>query len=830
MGRSAKGKSIIKQNNHKLKSGPSTASKAKACDKCHRVKQVCSKGFPCQRCKKNNITCTYDRPQKQMGRPRLKKTLQKDTFDSEDSSLSDNDVSKGKINYSHQGCTSCKKSKKKCDENWPICGLCLRQGSQCIRKNSLNKEPPRNDILNTGPVHMATKIVLEELSVNNNQRYSVEDSSVLPTQNNNGMIYTTTPSQSIISSELPSEMAYKPAVSISEAVATTPVSFATSTSTTLPGHPKYEDLESFMRMEHISPFPELNFGGNINQGIYYPQLVTKSYQQAPANNLNEVQCMQGNIQQHPSNFDNVQVIYNTQNENGFQNNTNHVTPLWPPSLNFSPLENLFLNSLIAVTCDEAPCLPRGGDKNSVSSTISNATTISEPHNQSMYLDNKVAEYPLSCGSESPSELSEDGNCEIETSKILCLCDSAGLNEKEYILLKCFITNVSPLLFVEKTSTALLKTVVPICIGDHRIRTPTLAISAAYISNFEKGVGLLRDISYYRSKALSVLIGENSDFIPSDIILLSLLMTTLLEILQGNSLYWKVSLEKMANLIERRGGIKIVSQTSPLAVQLFCYLDLITSIGNRKSLGLRNNLKQNVIEYDGRLSLEEHSLQPQHITNTLEYDQQYVEKLLNGNFGFRYGIGGEMFYILGNISTLAGLKYSRYFSKSRDHQFNTLSNIIEMKLQNWSPSFQTIANTFLINDFSVNSRDQISSFTIALQWSATLRLHQVRFGYNRKDPKVETYLKIILQSINSIDTKCELESGLLFPLLMAGSATYTDSERGYILERVSLIRSRFLFNYLDEFERLLLRIWSDEEGDLADFERIWYYGFPGLIMF
>lgn len=103
--------------------------KQKACDNCHQVKQICSRELPCKRCAKNGVQCTYNRPQKPMGRPKFSKSKK---------SLMSPDADKTKPGYSHHGCHSCKNLKKKCDERWPICSLCQRQGLKCSGPTATN--------------------------------------------------------------------------------------------------------------------------------------------------------------------------------------------------------------------------------------------------------------------------------------------------------------------------------------------------------------------------------------------------------------------------------------------------------------------------------------------------------------------------------------------------------------------------------------------------------------------------------------------------------------------------------------------------------------------
>ncbi|WEJ97614.1 hypothetical protein PSN45_005170 [Yamadazyma tenuis] len=390
----------------------------------------------------------------------------------------------------------------------------------------------------------------------------------------------------------------------------------------------------------------------------------------------------------------------------------------------------------------------------------------------------------------------------------CLLKPCSIPAKELELLEYFITDVSSLLFVDKTSTAFLRTVVPLSIEDPNVRYPVIGISASHRSNsnLEENVEYARDAAIYRAKAQSLFIANTVDYFQdSENLLLSILLLAIQEIFEGTSLYWGFALEKAAQIIGKRGGLAKVSSFAPLSIQLFCYLDLISSLSTCSTPYVDN------MEFGG-------------------YDEDHIERILNSKFGFKFGIAGEIFKVIGNISTLASLRTSRYDSKENEKKFNSLATLIEMRLQNWSPSLD--GKRYQIDNSLDDGKLMLSKFTVALQWSAFLRLHQIRNGYNRKDPRVEACLDLILSSTKQISTNSDLETGLMFPLIMAGSVAYKTDDRTYIMSRIRKIKERLKFNYLGEFEKLILRVWEsdNQENHSVNWAKIRYFQYPGLVMF
>lgn len=394
----------------------------------------------------------------------------------------------------------------------------------------------------------------------------------------------------------------------------------------------------------------------------------------------------------------------------------------------------------------------------------------------------------------------------------CMLNSVGIPDVEGQLLCYFINEVSQLLFADKSTPRFLGTVIPLCLVDRRVRYPILAIASSHRVN-SSNMGedeIMRDAVKYRGMAQCCLVDRNSDFFAdTENVLLSICLVSIHEIFEGNLLFWNSALEKGSEIIRVRGGLQKVLRVSPLSIQLFCYLDHVSLLSTCATPHM-DRTNNPYINYNGN----------------------HVEDILNCQFGFRYGISGELFKIMGNILTLAGLRSVRHQSLEHEAQFESLANLIEMKLQNWLPLDLDIADSFLLDDSVASGKRVLSSYWLALQWSSFLRLHQIREGYNRQDSRVSACLSIILRSLRAIEDTAELETGLMFPLMMAGLVCVEKSDREYILARMGRIRNKLRFNYVGEFERLLHAVWARDnvDGDAVNWARIRFFHFPGLVMF
>lgn len=448
----------------------------------------------------------------------------------------------------------------------------------------------------------------------------------------------------------------------------------------------------------------------------------------------------------------------------------------------------------------------------------------------------------------------------------CRLSTYNLSTADYSLLTYFITEVLSLLFVDKTSTTFLRTVVPLALLDPMVRAPVLAIAASHRAN-SSGISSTRggsstaiatatatslyasrEATIYRAQSQAVFIAANVDYFhDSENGLLAIVLVAIGEIFEGTSLYWSVALEKAAQIIDKRGGLQAMVNIAPLAVQLFCYLDLVASLSTCSAPHVDNPRDYR----EGASGLGRKS--------TRGLDVASVESILNSKFGFKFGIAGELFKVIGNISTLASLRDSRYRSELDRQRFETLANLIEMKLQSWeveaelvgggataSPATNgtkrngttsTTANA-ATNDFTATNAttkdftttNNGAQFTLAVQWAAFLRLHQVRHGYDRSHSHVRACLEIILLSIKAIAGGTAEETGLMFPLIMAGLVAEIPSDRHYILTRIQHIKHRLRFTYIGEFEKLLKTVWGSDEGRNVNWAKIRYYEFLGLVMF
>jgi transcriptional activator protein UGA3 len=91
--------------------------KKTACQICASIKAVCSRGSPCTRCQRLHLPC------------------QTDNSPPQDTCVTVN-RNKSKVGHTRSaaGCVDCRRRRKKCDEQKPVCGDCQRLALPCRRR------------------------------------------------------------------------------------------------------------------------------------------------------------------------------------------------------------------------------------------------------------------------------------------------------------------------------------------------------------------------------------------------------------------------------------------------------------------------------------------------------------------------------------------------------------------------------------------------------------------------------------------------------------------------------------------------------------------------
>ncbi|GME76237.1 unnamed protein product [Ambrosiozyma monospora] len=454
-----------------------------------------------------------------------------------------------------------------------------------------------------------------------------------------------------------------------------------------------------------------------------------------------------------------------------------------------------------------------------------------------------------------------------------ISNSKELPDIERFYLKYFVSNVVPVLFSNDSSDSFLRNIVPLALDHKIIRDPIMAIAATHRSfdcvsgrsgkrrvdytNFNKeDVCMFRDFNFFRSRAKLVGFSYSHD-IPKSLTLLSVLLIVIMEVLVGDSLDWFLLLGKANEILDDMGGITDVLKQEKdhdlllIVVQLFCYLDLVSSLSTCKTPYVEKREKEAEEKDNQELLLPEiPSVSPEDLIDSefmswIESDDFDINKMLNTHFvkpsllikqeteisellnadlGFKFGIGGEIFKIIGNISTLASLRNLRHKSQKYEDQFNSLADKIEMRLQNYrTPDYIMFEK---VDDLTR------TNYALALQWACFLRLHQVRNGYNRSEDRIKLCLGNCLSSIALVPEGSNVESGLLFPLLLAGSVAVKEEDRTFIMSRVASIKHSLRFPYVHQCEKLLNNIWARDciEGDAVNWAAIRFYEYPGLVTF
>lgn len=263
-------------------------------------------------------------------------------------------------------------------------------------------------------------------------------------------------------------------------------------------------------------------------------------------------------------------------------------------------------------------------------------------------------------------------------------------------------------------------------------------------------------------------------------------------------------------INQRGGLRKFSKISPLTFfisQIFCYMDFMSSLSTC-SAPLIESSSSNIGDGQNILTSEK-------VGAT-----------------FRVGIAGEIVSILGRISSLASMRSTRECEPEYHARFEWLATQIEIQLQNWLPPLET---QYITNESSkpkTTHQNSVTSAALCLQWAAFMRLHQVRYGYNKSDVRITACLQHILAALRGIPVSSHLEAGLVFPLIMAGSAATNPEDKEYILFRLHSLKSRLKFGYIEKIEKMLQTVWERDcvSFSSSNWASIRYYEFPGIVMF
>lgn len=266
--------------------------------------------------------------------------------------------------------------------------------------------------------------------------------------------------------------------------------------------------------------------------------------------------------------------------------------------------------------------------------------------------------------------------------------SYKIPKTEVKLLCYFIDEVASVLFIDKTSTIFLEIVIPLCLEDYRVRIPLVTIAASHRANTLTNITpYKREAVLYKAKSQNIFWNEDKQAHKWENLVLGFLLLAMQDILEGNSLYWNMILKNVADILHQNGGIIIIAERLPIAAQLFCYLDLISSLSTCEVPYLETQLTLNSLGTNEKIS------------------QSYIEGVLNSKFGFRFGMGGELFRMIGSISTLASLRSTKNNSKEHRDYFESLATKIDFKLQEWDPPLDDIADSFQITAERKSSRLQ-----------------------------------------------------------------------------------------------------------------------------
>lgn len=99
--------------------------KRTACQICADIKTLCSQGRPCTRCQRLSLPCTYEHDDREVVAAAAAQVARRPP--------------KTGYTRSHRGCSECRRRRKKCDEQHPICGGCKRLRLDCVVLSSTSQ-------------------------------------------------------------------------------------------------------------------------------------------------------------------------------------------------------------------------------------------------------------------------------------------------------------------------------------------------------------------------------------------------------------------------------------------------------------------------------------------------------------------------------------------------------------------------------------------------------------------------------------------------------------------------------------------------------------------
>lgn len=197
----------------------------------------------------------------------------------------------------------------------------------------------------------------------------------------------------------------------------------------------------------------------------------------------------------------------------------------------------------------------------------------------------------------------------------------------------------------------------------------------------------------------------------------------------------------------------------------------------------------------------------------------------------YGIPKELFHLVDIVNTLADKRKMRV-DRASEAAFREEAAQVEERINNWSFEYGGMSRAVWT---LMPANDDVLYATMAFEYAIRLRLHQIVEGYELDDPKVVSYVEGILEAVQKIRYGSPLEACLLYPLVMAGGASWTMEQRVIIQDRLLVMERTCGFGYIYNARDLVERVWTRRDqtegtGAIVNWARIRYEEMNGLVVF
>ncbi|RGP81837.1 fungal transcriptional regulatory [Fusarium longipes] len=288
----------------------------------------------------------------------------------------------------------------------------------------------------------------------------------------------------------------------------------------------------------------------------------------------------------------------------------------------------------------------------------------------------------------------------------------------------------------------------------------------------------------------------------DIALVSCLLLCMSELFDGTSAGWKHHLEGAKRLLST---LKAQKSTNMAGGHLNFFIKLARFLDSAATTS---------------------TCKPPLIDNTTAKDMPEATEDTKSDDTAVYGIPKELFHMVDRVNNLASKRGTRVDEQS-EALFRQEADRVQVLLDTWAYDYGGLAGA--VASLSPTNDDVLHA-TTAYEWALRLRLHQITEGYALSE-KVSSCVKHILDSTQKIRYGSSLETCLLFPLVMAGSACNSVEERMVIQDRLMIMERTCGFGYIYQSRELVETVWKRRETEsMVNWARIRYEEMGGLALY